>query len=114
MPTPRLTKIDVFSRRPVPATTGNFFAAMAPMPGKHDLAAVRVAGQDERDTERGGFLQAAWIVGEEDDRLTRAAHQPADIARTLRPVAETDQFDFLSADPSQSCAHLATSHTRAR
>ena len=32
----------------MPATTGNFCAAIAPMRGQDDLAAVRVAGEDER------------------------------------------------------------------
>ena len=33
VPTPRLTKIRVFSRRPDPAITGNSRAATAPIPG---------------------------------------------------------------------------------
>ena len=59
VPTPRLTKIDVLPRRPMPATTGNFFAAIAPMTGKHDLAAVGVTRQHERNVQRGRFMRAA-------------------------------------------------------
>ena len=114
VPTPRLTKIDVLSRRPVPATTGNFFAAIAPMPGQHHLAAVGVTRQHQRDVQRGRLVEPARIVREQDDRRLRAADQPRDIARAPRPEADADEVDLFAADCAPSCARRAAPHSRAR
>ena len=79
MPTPRLTNIAVRSRRPIPATTGNFCAATAPTPGKHHLAAMRVPRQDKRNVEGGGLGEASGIVRQQDDRAFGTANDVGDI-----------------------------------
>ena len=66
MPTPRLTKIAVFSRLPVPAMTGNLRAASGPEARQDNLAAVRVAADDEGHGERRGFEQPGRSVSQQD------------------------------------------------
>ena len=66
VPTPRLTNIVVWSRRAMPATTGNFCVGDGADARQHDLTAVRVAGEHERNLQSRRFGEPARIVREQD------------------------------------------------
>ena len=98
VPRPRLTNIVVWSRRPIPATTGNFCAAIAPDERQHHLSAVRVAREDERYLQGGRFGEPSRIVRQQDDEACRAARDGGDVAAALRPEADSDQIDGFALD----------------
>ena len=63
------------------------------MQRQHDLAAVRVARQHERDVERRGFGQPPRIVREQDRRRRRVADEWRDVHLSLGPEAHADEVD---------------------
>ena len=65
---------------------------------EHDLAAVRVAAQHQRQRELGGFLEARRIVRQKDRRWRGAAREGGDVAGARRPVSNPDEIERLAAD----------------
>ena len=98
VPRPRLTNIVVWSRRPMPATTGNFCAATAPDQRQDDLSAVRVARQHERHLQGRRFRQPSRVVRQQDHEARRTARDRGDVAGAFGPVANPHQIDRLAPD----------------
>ncbi len=98
VPTPRLTKSDVFSRVAYPASTGNLRPATAPTAGHDHLAAVRVARQHQLHVERRRLDQAPRIVREQHGGAARALQHAGDFARRARPEANAGEIEPLALD----------------
>ncbi len=104
VPTPRLTKIDVFREPGRARHNRKFSRGECADTRKHDLAAVRVARQDERDVQRSRLVETPWIVREQNDRGFRAANQRGDVARAPRPEPQADEVQMFAANSNRrSC-----------
>src|SRR5438132_9702074 len=66
--------------------------------GQHDLATVRVAGENRRHVELRGCIESPRIVREEQHRVTRALDHARNLRRLARPEPDAGQLARLTAD----------------